>query len=269
MILRATLDRYGLGDLTDSVWGLYSDGTISANDGIDTIGDALSNTPQYQQRFPANAQRRAQGLPELSVSEYIGMERGYKSAMQGSGLPSGFYDDPTDFSNFIARDISASELQDRVNEGFKAVTNANPEVIRQMKELYGVDEGGIAAYFLDPEKATPILTRQARSAQIAAQARMQGAGALTAREAELLAQSGVTETEAQTGFAKISQQAQLLQGTAAEQDVITREEQMAAQFGMNEAAKQRIETRARRRQAEFAGGGTIVGGTQGVSGIAQ
>ena len=268
-ILQATLDRYGLGDLTSDVWGLYSRGTIDANTDIDTIGSALANTELYKRRFPANAQRRAQGLPELSVSEYIGMERGYKAAMAGSGLPSGFYDNPEDFSNFIARDVSPAELQDRVNQGFRAVNDANPEVVRQMKELYGVDEGGIAAYFLDPERATPVLTRQARAAQIAAQSVRTGVGQISTAQAEELARMDVTEREAQAGFAQIAAQEQLTQPLMGEEGIITREEQIAAQFGANQAAQQRIATRARRRAAEFETGGTIVGGTQGVSGLAQ
>lgn len=268
-IIQATLDRYGLGELAVDVWGMYSRGSIDANTDIDTIGSALANTDMYKRRFPANAQRRAQGLPELSVSEYIGMERGYKAAMAGSGLPAGFYDSPDDFSNFIARDISAAELQTRVNQGFRAVTEANPDVIRQMKELYGVDEGGVAAFFLDPERATPVLTRQARAAQIAAQASRTGAGQITAAQAEDLARLDVSEREAQAGFAQIAAQEQLTQPLMGEEGVISREEQIAATFGANEAARQRIETRRRRRAAEFETGGTIVGGTQGVSGIAQ
>lgn len=268
-ILQSVLDRYGLGDLMTDVWGLYTRETIGANTDIDTIGSALANTEVYKRRFPANAQRRAQGLPELSVSEYIGMERGYKNAMQGSGLPAGFFDSPDDFSNFIARDVSPAEVQERVNQGFRAVNDANPEVVKQMKELYGVDEGGIAAYFLDPERATPVLTRQARAAQIAAQSRLQNVGQLSTQQAEDLARMDVTEREARAGFASIAAQEQLTQPLLGEEGIITREEQISAQFAQNEAARQRIETRARRRQAEFQAGGTVVGGTQGVSGLAQ
>lgn len=266
-ILQSTLDRYGLGSLRDQVWQLYTDQTITANTPIDAIGDALVNTPEFQARFPANAIRRAKGLPEYSVSEYIGMERGYKNAMQGSGLPSGFYDDSTDFSNLIAGDVSVAEVQDRINQGFRAVSEANPEVIKQMKDLYGVGEGDLAAYFLDPEKATPLLTRQARAAQIAAEAQRQAQTTIGASQAELLAREGVTAQQAQTGFKQIAIEQQLYQGLPGETGALTLEEQMGAVFGTNEAARQRIETRRRQRQAQFEAGGGFAESQTGVVGL--
>lgn len=266
-ILRTTLERYGLGSLTDRVWQLYSDGTLPATSDIDTIGTALADTPEFQARFPANAQRRAKGLPELTVSEYIGLERGYRNAMQGSGLPSGFYDQPSDFSNLIGADVSVAEVQDRVNKGFEAVAQTNPEVVRQMKELYGVDEGGLAAYFLDPAMATPILTRQARSAQIAAEATRMGVGQITAQQAEVLARENIGAQEAQAGFRQVAAQQELAAPLLGEQGQISQAEQIGAVFGTSEAARQRVETRRRRRVAAFAEGGGFATGQQGIAGL--
>lgn len=267
-IIKSQLERYGLGSLTDRAWGLLSNETIDANAGIDVIGDALRDTPEFQTRFAGNAARLKAGLPELSVTEYIGLERGYEAAMRGSGLPAGFYDSPEDFSNFISSNTSVAEVQSRVNDGYKAVANSNPQVIAQMKELYGVGDGEIAAYFLDPEKATPLLVRQARAAQISAEGRRQAGIQLSAADAEALAREDVTAAEAQTAFGEINKQQELYNPLQGEQG-ISQQEAIGAALGTDQAAKQRVETRKRQRQAAFAGGGSFSATQTGVAGLGQ
>lgn len=265
-ILQGTLDRYGLGSLVDKVWGLYTDETINADTSIDIIGNALRDTPEFKQRFSANEARVKAGLPELSVTEYIGLERGYQNAMRGSGLPSGFYDDPTDFANFIANDTSVAEVQDRVNNGYRAVTESNPQVVQQMKQLYGVSDGDLAAYFLDPQRALPLITRQARAAQIAAEGQRQAGIQISAQQAEAIAREGVTAQQAQAGFGDVQAMQELLNPLQGE-DQITQEEAIGGVFGTNAAARQRIETRQRQRRAEFGGGGSFSTGQSGVVGV--
>lgn len=268
-IIKNMLDRYQLGGLTDRVWGLISDETLPANADIDLIGDALRDTDEFKKRFPANAARVKAGLPELTVSEYVGLERGYSNVMRGSGLPSGFYDDSTDFEKFIAGDVSVAEVQTRVNDGFKAVSEANPEVVKQMKELYGMDEGGLAAYFLDPTRATPLLVKQARSAQIAAEAARQAGIQLTSTEAEKLTAEGITGQQAQAGFAAVKAQQELSGPLQGEDGQITQAELIGATFGTDAAARQRVETRARRRRATFEQGGGFAAGQQGATGLGE
>jgi hypothetical protein len=265
-ILLATLDRYGLGSLVDRVWQLYTDDTIQVDSGIDTIGDALREAPEFKQRFSANEARLRAGLPELSVSEYITLERGYENAMRGSGLPRGFYDESSDFSNFISTNTSVAEVQDRVNEGYKAVTQSNPEVINQMRQLYGVTEGDLAAYFLDPQRALPLITQRARAAQIAAEGQRQAGMQISAQQAEAIAREGVTQQQAQTGFEGVRGMQELLNPLQGE-EAITQEEAVGATFGMNAAARQRIETRQRQRRAAFGGGGSFATDQTGMAGI--
>lgn len=268
-IIKSTLDRYGLGSLASQAWALYADETIGADAGIDVIGDALRDTPEFKTRFSANAARVRVGLPELSVTEYIGLEKGYEGAMRGSGLPAGFYDDPEDFANFISSNTSVAEVQSRVNDGYKAVADANPQVIAQMKELYGVGDGELAAYFLDPAKATPILVRQARAAQISAEGKRQAGIQLSAADAEALAREDVTQQEAQAGFGEVAKQQELYSPLMQGEQAITQQEAIGAALGTDQAAKQRIETRKRQRQATFAGGGSFATSQTGMSGLAE
>jgi len=187
--------------------------------------------------------------------------------MAGSGLPPSFYDQPSDFRNFIAYNTSAAEVKDRVTKGFQLVKNANPEVVKQMKELYGVDEGALAAYFLDPEKGADILKKQASSATVAAESKRQAGIQLTSAQSEALVNEGVDADIARGGFSTLSNQQELLNTNLQGETAISQAEQISGTLGTNAAAKQRIETRKRQRQAAFEGGGGFNVAQTGVMGL--
>ena len=267
-ILRRTLANYKLEGLADKIWDLTQRGIILNPNDPDEIGRAVSDTPEYAARFPGNVARRNAGLPEKSLTEYIQLEQAYAGMMRGAGLPSGFYDGSDDFSKFIAGDVSLAELQTRIDDGYRAVSESNPQVIQQMKNLYGIDEGGLAAYFLDPARATPVIRRQARAAQIAAEASRQAGMQLGVGMAEDLARENITAEQAQRGFGIIATQGQLAAPLMAGEEQLTTEEQIGATFGTNVAAQQRVETRRRRRQAAFESGGGFAGmGGQRATGL--
>ena len=259
-IISDVLRTYGLSELTDFVGNF-----IVQQDVIDEnvlIGQ-IRQRPEYLERFRANEARRAAGLNVLSEGQYIAMENTYRQYLRASGLPTGFYDSNDDFQNLIANDVSPGELAERVNQGYEAIRFADPEVISQMQELYGVGEGELAAYFLDPDRATPVLIQRAQAAQTAAGAAQAGMQ-LTTEEAERLAQEGITQQQARAGAAAITQAEELFQPTTGEQDgAFTREEQLGAVFGTDPAAAQRLRQRQRRRQAAFEGGGGFATGQGG------
>ena len=260
-IIQRVLANYGLENMRDFVHDIVFKQNVVNGDII--IGK-LRETPQYKERFAGNEQRRKAGLNALSEDDYIGLEKAYAQLMRQSGLPSGFYDDQTDFTNLIGNDVSVTELAERVNQGYEAVMNADPEVVQEMRRLYNIGDGELAAYFLDPERATPTLITQARAASIAGQSVRQGVFQLSAEQAEELARAGVSEEQARAGFQAIAVAEELfapLPGQTGE--AITAEEQVAGVFGTSAAAQQRIRQRTRERQAVFeAGGGFAAQGSQ-------
>ena len=137
-----------------------------------------------------------------------------------------------------------------------------------MRRLYGVDDSMLAAYFLDPAKATPMLLRQANAAQIAAEGTLQAEQQISAMTAEELAVAGVTQQVAREGFQRIAAAEELfvpLPGTT--EQAITQEEQIAGVFGTSAAAQQRIRQRSRERQAAFEAGGRFAGQGTTVTGL--
>jgi hypothetical protein len=257
-IINDLLDSYGLTGLSDFVSNY-----ILEYDVIDdnVLMGQIRQQDAYKERFAANEARRKAGLNVLSEGQYIALENTYRQYLRASGLPSGFYDSNEDFQNLIGSDVSPGELAERVNQGYEAIRFADPQVISQMQELYGVGEGELAAYFLDPERATPLLLKQARAAEIAGGA-VQGGGMLTAAEAERLAQEGVTQQQARAGMALISEGEAFgltTQEQQAGEQQLSREEQLGAVFGTDPQAAQRQRQRVRRRQAAFEQGGRFAG----------
>ena len=269
-IINNLLEDYGLGGLTKFVNDLvFKEDVMSGAEVLARIrADRGEAGEIYRKRFAGNIARRAAGFNALSEAEYVGLENTYRQIMRASGLPQGFYDQPEDFNALIGGDVSSAELSSRINEGYLAVQQANPQVITEMRRLYGVDDSMLAAYFLDPEKATPMLLRQARSAQIASEATLQAQQQITAATAEELAVAGVTQEQARQGFQTIGAAQELfvpLPGTT--EQAIAQEEQISGVFGTSGAAQQRIRQRSRERAATFEAGGQFAGQGSTVTGL--
>jgi hypothetical protein len=262
--IKAVLSTYGLESLADVLWNNYTSGLVDINN-EQALVYSIRDTDQYKTRFSANAARMKKGLAELSPGEYIGLEDFYRQTMQSNGLPPGFYDQTDDFSKLIEGDVSPSELQDRIQQGYAVVAQSDPEVKRQMQTLYGVTEGQLAAYFIDPERTAPLLKQQARAAQIAARSLEQGGIQLTGSYAENLAARGITEQQARAGFAEVGGLGELRQ-TFAGETALSGEQLAGAAFGIDVAAQQELERRKRLRTGEFAGGGSFARTTGETSG---
>lgn len=265
--IRAVLATYGLGELSDYLYGVYARGEVDINN-PDALIFSLRGQEAYQKRFAANAARAKKGLAELDPASYLALENDYRRLLQSNGLPSGFYDQTEDFTALLEGDVSPQELQTRVQQGFRAVQDADPEVKRQMQELYGVNEAGLAAYFLDPEKAAPILTRQAEAAKIAARAKEQGRIQLLSATAEEIAARGITAQEAEAGFTAMGLQEGLYTEMFGEQ-ALTQQQKVGAALGYDVAGQQGLKKRQATRKAEFGGGGSFAKTTGQTSGTVQ
>jgi hypothetical protein len=254
--------------LLDEVQTLWTGKRITEDSDIDDIGLALRESQVFKERFPANEALKAAGKPQFSVTQYLREEAAYKAALQGAGMPPNFYDDPSDFQNFIVNDVSPDEVEARARLGYQAVRQADPQVVAEFQRLYGVSEGELAAYFIDPQRMRPTFDRyeaerQARSAQIAAAGTQQAGMTIERQQAEALARAGVTAQEAQAGFTALGDTQELFQAAQRGEQEITQAEQIGGVFNTNAEARRAIAQRRRSRQAQFEGGGSFAG-TQGV-----
>ena len=253
-------------DAIDALW-TFAQANPGLVDNEAILIDSTRNTKTYKDRFAGNAARVAKGLPELSPASYLQYEEAYRQKLRGSGMPIGFYDSQQDFAKFIGNDTDPDELRERIMLGYKAVKDADPQIVAEMKRLYMVDDASLAAFFIDPEKSKDIVIRQSQAAQIAAEAQNQAQMRLSAQEAEMLSQQGVDPAEARKAFAGIGASRELFDTTMAGEEQITREEQISGALGTNAAATQRIATRQRKRKAAFEEGGGLGETQQGVMGL--
>lgn len=255
-----------------------ADPTVELNE--TTISYYVSQDPAIQtifdERFAGNKILREQGKPEYSYSSYVALEQELESDLRDVGFPPGFYDDTESLARFIGGQVSRAELRDRAQAAYIAVRQADPNTVAELRNLYGVNEGELAAYFLDPTKALDAmgkrltgqdLTRRVQSAQISAQARQQAGIGLTAQEAESLAAQGVTPQTAREDFAAIQQSQELFSPIMPGEQQISQQEQISGVLGLNAEAAQRIATRRRRRRAEFETGGGFATTQTGLSGL--
>jgi hypothetical protein len=204
-LLMEEFDRYGLGSLVENIKGLVQENVSPSEFAI-----RLRQTDAYKKRFAANAQRIAAGLGAVSEAEYIGLEDQYQNIMRQYGLPDTYYAKgemgrQEGFEKFIANDISAVELEDRIQTAQNRVVNASPEISKALKEFYpDITNGDILAYTLDPKNAIKNIQRKVTAAEIGGAAMGQGLQTSVSR-AEELAAAGIDKAAAQQGYQTVAE----------------------------------------------------------------
>lgn len=166
--LTMMFEEWGLGSLAGVVTGyLQQDYTVNQ------ILVEIRKSEPYKKRFAGNDARVKAGYAALNPAEYLATENAYKRLLQESGLPKGFYDDPSDFAGWIGNNVSVAEIQERVQIGVDAVNNTDPNYLSALRQV-GFGEGDLLASVLDQERALPILRRQVGTAKIGSAAMQYG-----------------------------------------------------------------------------------------------
>ena len=250
-ILRMEFEQYGLGSLVTDIKDLLMNNTPPSEFGL-----RLRGTEAYQKRFAGNDARIKAGLAALSPAEYVALEDQYQNVMRNYGLPATYYTkDQTGkqagFEKFIAGDVSATELENRIITAQDRVLNANPEVAATLKAFYpDITNGDILAYTLDPQNALKDIQRKVTAAEIGGAAMTpkdaSGKQILTTSQARAmqLAGYGVDKAQATQGYSAIG--SGLLRGSElaaiygqGPYTQTTAEEEVFKLSGQTEAEKQR------------------------------
>ena len=195
-MLADRFQKYNLSSLAPKIKELAINGANEA-----TIMLELQETEEYKQRFKANQERIKKNLAVLDPGTYLRVEDGYRQVLRSYGLNQ--FDTDDYVSKFIANDMSPTEFSNRVVTAVQRVQNADPALIKQLNDFYGINSQGLLAYVLDPEQEFPKIERQIAAGEIGLAASRQG---LTAgvSVAEQLAAQGISEAEARKGYATIA-----------------------------------------------------------------
>ena len=262
--LKELLGRLGLSGLATNVRDLIARGVLDG----DAILFELRETPEFKTRFAGNAARVKAGLPELRPLVYVALEAQYRETMRANGLNAELYDNVKDFQALIEGDVSNAELQRRIVNGYRAVNEADPEVIRQMQELYNVTPGQLAQYFLDPTNMAPTLEKQAAAAAFAARGKEQGKMQLDKLTAEDLVNRGYSEAQAMAAFKILGEQKGLYEEMSGE-TALTEGQKVGSVFGFDVDSVEAVKKRQATRKSLFSGGGSYTKTTGQTSGTVQ
>ena len=195
-VLRAEMDALGLAALVEPLRGLIQKDVSPSEFAVE-----LRQSEAYKNRFIANEGRLKKGLRVLTPGEYLRVEDAYRQTLRTYGLKQ--FDNDQYVRQFIENDISAAELSDRVATAVQRVQNADPAIGRTLRDYYGIGQTDLVAYVLDPNQQLQKIQRQVAAAEIGVAARKQGLEA-GVTVAEQLAAQGITEAQAQKGYATIA-----------------------------------------------------------------
>lgn len=260
--LSDVMSQYGMGDMTGVITDLARQGYSQAE-----ITLRLRETEQYKQTFGyVNDARRKAGYSALSELEIVSLRDAYRGMLRDSGLPKGFYDSRDDFDKFLTNDISVNELGQRIAAAQQVVGERVDEATQQaFKRYFGIDKKGLAAYFLDPERATPLLQKQADMALIGGEGLSSDVKGLANKGfVENLVDKGVTQAGARQAFGMVAEQQDTVEllGDIEGTRVSTRD-QAEAVLGLDNNADKKVRGMKSRERARFSGsaGGTRVLGS--------
>jgi hypothetical protein len=261
-LISAVLADYGLQSLGSWAWTEITSGASSAQVLLD-----MYQTPQFKARFPAIAIRQAAGLPPISPADYVNYEDSLAQMENQYGLPKGMLTNQATVTAFIGGDTSTAEVQARVQQGYQAVAYAPPEVQQFFTQTFGVGgPGALAAHFLDPSIALPLLEQQATAAQFGGQAAL-GSVPMSGADAMKLAQLGTSPSTVASGLQQIEQTQNLYDASVTEKPGLDEGTTgVEAAFGLSAAATQAVTATEQEREAAFKGGGSAYGDSYGQEG---
>lgn len=257
-VITSTLGQVGMSGLAPWIWDRIIEGKSDAE-----IYAELRETPLWKDRFGLyNESRRKAGLQAMSEAEIYAYEQGVRALLRQWDLPEGFFDQATDIAFLAGNNISLSELNDRIAEGFGRVTTLPPEVRGYFADIYGPgSDAALAAMFLDPEAALPVLERKVNASVVGGIGRRYGFDIGQGRAEDLGAFGVDTVEEAATGFQRIDAVRDLLTERMTEsEDYTADQEGFDFAFGLGGGGERRLRGRLDERVADFSGSaGTGVG----------
>lgn len=260
------LDQYGLAHLGEWAWQRYQE-LGGGTDAVNIITLEITKRPEFAARFPAIAERAKLGLSPISPADYVHYEQGLNQMMHQYGLPFGATS--SQFSGYVTKllagDVSLTEAQARIADGYSRVMNAPQSVRDAFSSYFGVKgDAAMAALYLDPNEALPHLQQMQQAATLGGTGVNFGVN-LDKNQALDLAQH-VTTGDGSQQFAQVDQMKSLYQENVGENVDITQQQGVQAAFGLSGQSAYDLQRRLQERTAKTSGGGgaaTTAGGVIG------
>jgi hypothetical protein len=183
----------------------------------------------------------------------------------------------------IANGVYGSNLSSRIQKGYEAIQNFDPQAKQILKQYYGVDTNHLLTYALSPQHGIDQITKQNQAAMIATEANLSGFNGIDQKTAEALS-SQMTDSNYsmdyfRTNFQKAAQYQPLEQEQVGQrgQATISQGQALSTAFsGLNQmygstpaqdAAAVRMAQEA--RVAGLSGGGGYATSAKGAVGVGR
>jgi hypothetical protein len=250
----------GLDTLAAEVQNFMTEGLSPAEAKI-----AIRQSQAYKDRFKGNEGRIKKGLAVYQPNEYLQAEETYRNLLLANNLQDLASRNTTDA--FISGAVSAQEVQDRIQNVFTKIDNADATLKGQLGQYfsnYGIADPNLqrsqlASALLTGETSSMALERQLKKAQLRAGAQMSGVTiaetGVESLQKQLEAQ-GVSDVygTAKTGFSTLSQTQpgteKLAQIYGEQTTGLSEELQQEAFFGLQSQRRKKLQER---EQATFGG----------------
>ena len=256
-VLEGLMGTYGLGSLMGTI-----DGWIQQGYDPQAIEALIRQSPEYASRFPAMKELQAKGQ-SMSEAAYIEYEQTMTQYESLYGLPKGMLSDREMVRKLLVAGKSAREVAENADRASASIYKLPQEFRDTMQRYYGISSGGLTAYFMDPDVATPLLEKQFVSAQIGMEAWRQKVD-VGASISEELYTAGVTREQAREGFGKVALQGEFTGGAG---ETTTQGGLIDAELKNDAAAQTKNQRIGASRAGRFQGGGSFTGGKSGMTGI--
>jgi len=260
-VIKATLKTYGFTDAEIAELNTFIEaGLTNAKMGPEQLKLDMRELPTYKARFAGNTARISAGLNALSESQYLQQENDYSEIFKMYGV--GNLSSRAQFSSLIGGNISVTEVTKRIDAAVKRVKNANPEVLKTLKNLYPtITDTDIVSYFLKPAETLPELERKTTVAEIGATAKQFGMLETGLTRFEDLQTYGVNLAKAREGYSVIAEElptATKLSSIYDEMNITYGQTQAEEeQFKGSASAKRKKEQLIEREKAAFKGSSGI------------
>lgn len=233
--------------------------------GLDKSPEGQAAYQKYLAAFPGIDKFMADGTfagesPELQYIEYRNSVR--ESAAR-YGIDASLVSNQK-IVDYLTNKVSAAEIAQRMGTAANAVATTPVETVALLKEYYGVSQGDLITFFLNPEETEAMLQTRYTAARIGTEGLRQQFG-VNVTEAEALARQGVGIEQAAEGFRTAAARQSFMVGPG---ETAGREELLGASFGQQRAEEKIFRIAASRtgrfqeggRFAEGQGGGAALGG---------
>ena len=260
-VIKATLKTYGFTDAEIAELNTFIEaGLTNAKMGPEQLKLDMRELPTYKARFAGNTARISAGLNALSESQYLQQENDYSEIFKMYGV--GNLSSRAQFSSLIGGNISVTEVTKRIDAAVKRVKNANPEVLKTLKNLYPtITDTDIVSYFLKPAETLPELERKTTVAEIGATAKQFGMLETGLTRFEDLQTYGVNLAKARESYSVIAEElptATKLSSIYDEMNITYGQTQAEEeQFKGSASAKRKKEQLIEREKAAFKGSSGI------------